>query len=179
MTQPAFDEFDAELDGFPLAEEEPEKGGGDVLERLASRYVAKVRQGELPETEGFAAEHPELAAELEELLPIAQALEQWKTQKEAECLRQNRPAEFSRFGNWAIAKSSAKSAGAEWAWCLKLFKDRGNAGSPSKCCPGNSAKLCPNGNSGLSARPRRSPSFGTKTSCRFTPSASTKAIAIT
>ena len=94
MTQPAFDEFDAELDGFPLANEEPEAGGGDVLERLASRYVAKVRQGELPETAGFAADHPELAAELEELLPIAQALEQWKTQKEADCLRQNRPAEY-------------------------------------------------------------------------------------
>ncbi len=94
MTEPTFEEFDAELDGFPLSADDQDTGG-DRLERLASRFVAKVREGDLVETDGFAQEHPELAAELAELLPIARALEQWKTQKETECLRQNRPVEFS------------------------------------------------------------------------------------
>ncbi len=88
-------DFDAELDGFPLSESSQTDGGGDVLERLASNYVAQVRHGQNPISDDVAAEHPELAGELAELLPVAAALEQWKTQKEAECLRENRPSEFS------------------------------------------------------------------------------------
>lgn len=95
MTNSVFDEFDAELDGFPLPSQDDNRPSGDELERLASDFVTRVRQGELPDTEKLTEEHPELAAELEALLPIAEALEQWKMQKEAECLRQNRLDEFS------------------------------------------------------------------------------------
>ena len=84
-----------------------------------------------------------------------------------------------RFGSLGTAKSSAKSAGAGWAWCSRPAKVRGNAGSPSKCCPGGSAKPCPNGKSAFSKKPKPSPNFGTGTSCRFTPSASMTGIAIT
>ncbi len=94
MTDRIPEEFDAELDGFPLPDAEGAKPAGDALERAATNYVSKVRRGELPTPAGMAAEHPELAAELEELLPIAQALELWKVQKEVDCLRQNRPNEF-------------------------------------------------------------------------------------
>ncbi len=98
------EEYSAELDGFPLIEEN--HTGGDALERAATKYVGKVRRGEQPTPEELAVEHPELAAELQELLPIAQALEQWKVQKEAECLRQNRPNEFAikYLGNCEIVR---------------------------------------------------------------------------
>ncbi len=92
MTERGTEEFAAELDGFPLPGNEIPRG--DALERAATDYLNQVRRGESPTTEGMAAEHPELAAELMDLLPIAQALELWKVQKEAECLRQNRPTEF-------------------------------------------------------------------------------------
>jgi serine/threonine protein kinase len=94
MTDPVHSEFDAELDGFPRVDAGGDASGGDALERAATDYVSKVRRGELPSAEGIAAEHPDLAAELAELLPITEALELWKVQKEAECLRQNRPSEF-------------------------------------------------------------------------------------
>jgi eukaryotic-like serine/threonine-protein kinase len=95
MTDRVPDEFDAELDGFPFPDVGNAKPVGDALERAATNFITQVRRGEMPTTDGLAAEHPELAAELEALLPIAQALEQWKIQMEAECLRQNRPTEFN------------------------------------------------------------------------------------
>jgi serine/threonine protein kinase len=87
------EEFAAELDGFPLPTKGSEKSG-DAVERAATDFLGKVRRGEQPTPEGMAEEHPELAAELKDLLPIAEALELWKVQKEAEVLRQNRPTEF-------------------------------------------------------------------------------------
>jgi len=78
MTDRGFEEFDAELDGFPRPGDDNSPGGDD-LERLATEFIGQVRRGEQPDAEGVLAEHPALAAELEDLLPIAQALEQWKT----------------------------------------------------------------------------------------------------
>ena len=100
------EEFDAELDGFPLPCAEENRPGGDDLERLATSFIGQVRRGEAPDTSGMASAHPELAADLAELLPIAEALEQWKAQKEAECLKQNRLSEFSitRLGDCEIVR---------------------------------------------------------------------------
>lgn len=105
MTEHSGEEYAAELDGFPLPATGSENSG-DAVERAATDYLNKVRRGEQPTPEGIAAEHPELAAELKDLLPIAEALELWKVQKEAEVLRQNRPAEFQieRLGDCEIVR---------------------------------------------------------------------------
>lgn len=106
MSHPGFEDFDAELDGFPAPSADDDRPVGDELERLATNFIHQVRRGEQPDSLGLASAHPELAADLADLLPIAEALEHWKTQKEAECLKQNRLSEFAiaRLGDCEIVR---------------------------------------------------------------------------
>jgi hypothetical protein len=41
----------------------------DPIEMLADSFLARFRRGERPSAEGYAAQHPELAQEIRELLP--------------------------------------------------------------------------------------------------------------
>ena len=55
----------------------------EALGRVADDYLALVRQGAAPSVEGLAIEHPELASEILDLLPVISGLEE---------MRANRPA---------------------------------------------------------------------------------------
>src|SRR5262249_31577046 len=50
----------------------------DPIEMLADSFLARFRRGERPSVEDYAAQHPELAEEIRELLPALVMLEQDK-----------------------------------------------------------------------------------------------------
>src|SRR6516162_1178720 len=50
----------------------------DPIEKLADSVLARFRRGERPSVEDYAAQHPELADEIRELLPALVMLEQDK-----------------------------------------------------------------------------------------------------
>jgi hypothetical protein len=52
--------------------------GRDPIEMLADSFLARFRRGERPSVEDYAAQHPELADEIRELLPALVMLEQEK-----------------------------------------------------------------------------------------------------
>jgi len=54
----------------------------DPLEVLAAEFIERQRQGQCPSIFEYAAEHPDLAAEIEDLFPTIAAMEQLKTHKE-------------------------------------------------------------------------------------------------
>jgi serine/threonine protein kinase len=54
----------------------------DPLEVLATEFIGRQRSGQSPSISEYAAKHPELAAEIEDLFPAIAAIEQLKVQKE-------------------------------------------------------------------------------------------------
>jgi eukaryotic-like serine/threonine-protein kinase len=56
----------------------------DPLEMLAAEFMERQRRGELPTVAEYAAQHPELAAEIEEVFPTIAVMEQLKVHKEQE-----------------------------------------------------------------------------------------------
>ena len=54
----------------------------DSLETLADEFMERQRRGESPSVAEYAAQHPDLAAEIEELFPTIAVMEQLKAQKE-------------------------------------------------------------------------------------------------
>src|SRR5271157_243059 len=56
----------------------------DSLQVLADEFMERKRRGEAPSVAEYAARHPELAAEIEELFPTITVMEQLKARKEAE-----------------------------------------------------------------------------------------------
>ncbi len=66
----------------------------ESLDAIASQFVIDVREGRAPDVEVVCAEHPELAEELRELLPLVARLERWGSAKEIECVRQSLPIHF-------------------------------------------------------------------------------------
>ncbi len=53
----------------------------DPLELLAAEYMDRLRQGQSPSTEEYAARHPELASEIRDLFPTIAATEQLKARQ--------------------------------------------------------------------------------------------------
>src|SRR4051812_43740698 len=72
-------QFDAGISGLPVAEPKAAATGRDPLEVLASEFLENVRRGAEPNVQQLAAAHPELSSEIEELLPMLAALEDWKS----------------------------------------------------------------------------------------------------
>jgi serine/threonine protein kinase len=77
MTEDA--RFATDIFGLPTGRPTHSAQGRDPLEVLASEFVAGLRQGAEPEIAALAAEHPELAAEIQDLFPLLTAMEGWKT----------------------------------------------------------------------------------------------------
>ena len=107
MSQPEADgAYEAELDGFPIMADAEQLQSRDLLEVLMSRFAEEVRQGQFPSIEGYTARYPDLADEIRELFPLVASLENWKGNKEVECLRLTVPKEFTlrRLGNYDIVR---------------------------------------------------------------------------
>jgi hypothetical protein len=64
----------------------------DPIELLADSFLARYRRGERPSIEDCAAEHPELADDIRELLPALVMLEQEKPRASAAAATMGGPA---------------------------------------------------------------------------------------
>jgi hypothetical protein len=53
----------------------------DPLEMLAAEYMDRLRQGQRPSVEDYAARHPELAEEIRELFPTIAVTERLKARQ--------------------------------------------------------------------------------------------------
>lgn len=97
------DAYEAALDGFAMASR---PGRGPTLESLATEFAERTRQGLQPSVEEYARRHPHLAGEIREFFPTVAMLEQWKLDKESECLRRNVPSEFKlqRLGDCRLVR---------------------------------------------------------------------------
>ena len=84
----------ADLDGFPVASDPENFRAREPLEVLVTRFSDAVRRGEQPSIEDYASRYRDWAPQIRELFPLIQSLEQWKTDKEIECLRRSVPDEF-------------------------------------------------------------------------------------
>ena len=100
------DPHEAAIDGFPVASASLKRDGVLTLEDLADRFAAETRAGLGPTIEGYAAKYPEMAEDIHEVFPAVLALEQWKLNKEAECLRRNVPRKFplEQLGEYRLTK---------------------------------------------------------------------------
>ena len=95
MNEPSEDDaFEPELDGFPM-EIDPRRVRSRVqIEVLASEYADNARQGKTPSIESYIERYPDMATEIRELFPMVAALEQWKSDRENEVLRNQLPDQF-------------------------------------------------------------------------------------
>jgi len=74
--------FSIGIFGLPTGRPSDGTHDRDPLEVIASDFVKALRQGEKPEIDAFAAAHPELAAEINDLFPLLAAMEGWKAYRE-------------------------------------------------------------------------------------------------
>ncbi len=79
---------------------------GHPLEALAADFIARRRQGERPSAEEYAAQHPELAAEIRELFPTIGVLEEARQQQEPTPAVNDRRvrAKLTRLGDFRIVR---------------------------------------------------------------------------
>lgn len=100
------DQFAASLDGFPVASDPEHVRAREPLEVLVSRFADAVRRGDHPSIDDYARRYGEWAAQIRELFPLIQTLEQWKSDKEVECLRRSVPEDFPvrRLGHYEIVR---------------------------------------------------------------------------
>jgi len=73
---------------------------------LVTRFTDAVRRGERPSIEEYVERYGEWADQIRELFPLIESLEQWKSEKEVQCLRQNLPDEFPvrRVGDYEFVR---------------------------------------------------------------------------
>lgn len=88
------DEFEAELDGFPTEIDPRHVRSRVQIEVLASEFVDKARQGLNPSLDDYIQRYPELEEQIREIFPMVAALEQWKSDRESEVLRNQLPDQF-------------------------------------------------------------------------------------
>lgn len=95
MTNDSDDAFEPELEGFPTEIDPRHVRSRERVEVLASDFAAKSRQGLNPSIDEYIDRHPDLKEQILELFPMVAALEQWKSDRESELLRQQLPDDFS------------------------------------------------------------------------------------
>lgn len=75
-------------------------------EKLASQYLDGLREGDNPSIDDIAAQTPDDAREVKELLKLVSAMEGWKTRRELSTMRQTMPESFrfERLGDCRIIR---------------------------------------------------------------------------
>ncbi|MHC4877728.1 MAG: serine/threonine-protein kinase [Planctomycetota bacterium] len=91
----ADDAFEPELDGFPTQVDPRHVRSREQLEVLASEFADKSRAGLRPSIDDYVRRYPLLEDQIRELFPMVAALEQWKSDRESELLRNQLPDNFS------------------------------------------------------------------------------------
>lgn len=79
---------------------------GHPLEALAADFIARRRQGERPSAEEYAAQHPELAADIRELFPTIGVLEDARSQQNPapEATNPRARKKLTRLGDFRIVR---------------------------------------------------------------------------
>ena len=88
---------------LPVADPDIER---DPLEMLAAEYMERLRQGQRPSVEEYAAQHPELAEEIRELFPTIAVTERLKARQErsSDGRATLGPARLERLGDFRIIR---------------------------------------------------------------------------
>ncbi|MFQ5730534.1 MAG: serine/threonine protein kinase [Planctomycetaceae bacterium] len=96
----------ADIDGFPVAPTDAGDAPRNALERIVDEFAERTRSGLQPGVEEYARRYAAFAEELRDVLPAVAALEQWKVDKESECLRRNLPHQLQlrRLGDCDIVR---------------------------------------------------------------------------
>lgn len=96
MSQTPDDEsFEASPDGLPVIRGEDVDAARDRLELLLTEFADEARKGRQPSIDQYALRFPELADEFRELVSLVSSLEEWKSQKEIEAVRENLPTKMA------------------------------------------------------------------------------------
>ena len=102
----------------------------DLLDRLAEEFAARFRRGERPALKEYIDRYPELAEEIRELFPAM--VRGGAGRRRPARARRSRPGipgpRIHPRGRSATTGSSARSAGAAWAWSTRPSRSRWDAG---------------------------------------------------
>ena len=103
-----------------------------IQAELVEQYLQRLQAGEAVDPSGFAAQYPEHAEALRQLLPALQMMAELS--RSAVRDRSGPPSSDAISGpdraSWAISGSSAKSAAAAWGWSTRPSSSRSAVGSP-------------------------------------------------
>ena len=94
MSESSDDQYEAQIDGFPTESHEVPRQSRVQVEVLATHFAERVRDGLAPNIEDYINAYPDHADEINDLFPMVAALEQWKSDREAQSLRSGVPDAF-------------------------------------------------------------------------------------
>ncbi|MEZ6046319.1 MAG: serine/threonine-protein kinase [Planctomycetaceae bacterium] len=78
----------------------------DLLEILLTQFMEELRKGTLPKVEDYVKRYPHLAAEIQELFPIASSMEQWKANKDQDVVLREiqKPIKLEKIGPYKVIR---------------------------------------------------------------------------
>lgn len=88
------EEFEFQLQGFPVHSKDLDLKTRQPVEILASQFVEELRQGQAPSVELYARRYPVHEEVIRDTFPMLALLEQSRLQTEAAAFRQNMPDKF-------------------------------------------------------------------------------------
>lgn len=89
------DPFSVQITGFAVPVDPERTLGRDPIDVAVTRFMDLARTGRVPTLADFCRQYPEIATELQELLPLVCDLEHWSAEKESECGRSSLPTELT------------------------------------------------------------------------------------
>lgn len=78
----------------------------DPFEVVLTEFLTEIRLGKSPAVNDFSSRYPEFADQIKDLFPLVGNLEQWKSDKEIDCLRRNVPKQFpfDQLGDYKLVR---------------------------------------------------------------------------
>ena len=116
----------------PGARTDPPSGIDPILADLVEQFLQRLQAGEALDPSGFAAQHPEHAESLRQLLPALEMMADLGRSPAGTA----RPATVGGtspapgWACWATSRSSARSAAGAWAWSMRPSRSRSTGGWP-------------------------------------------------
>ncbi len=104
------EQFEVELDGFPVSSNAGEEHVRDRVEILASEFAERRRNDENPSIDEYVEKYPELAGQILELFPVVAAMEHLKSEREMAGLQKRVPdaMNLERLGDCRIIRELAR-----------------------------------------------------------------------
>ena len=104
------EQFEVELDGFPVSPDSAEEHVRDRVEILASEFAHRRRNDENPSIDEYVEKYPELAEQIQDLFPVVAAMEHLKSEREMAGLQKRVPdtMNLERLGDCRIIRELAR-----------------------------------------------------------------------